>query len=64
MILILNRILILTKTLWNATKSGGYLEYFKYNFCYRISLWNLDPEENILKKFCGTKINFMSIINI
>ena len=32
LILILNRISILTKTLRNDTKFGGYLEYMKY--CY------------------------------
>ena len=32
LILILNRILILTKTLRNDIKFGGYLQYIEHNF--------------------------------
>ena len=63
-ILIRNRILILTKTLRNDTKFGGYLQYIKCNFCYWIPWKNPDPENKILEKVYGKKLNFMSIINI
>ena len=38
LILILNWISTLTKTLWNATKFGGYLYYLKHNFLFNTIL--------------------------
>ena len=61
LILIPNRILIFTNTLPSDTKFGGYLPY---NFCYEFHGKILILKKKILKKVCGTKLNFMSIINI
>ena len=72
LILILDRISIATKTLQSDTKVGEYLQYIMHNFFKWILWWNPNPghdpdpdpkTKKILKNVCGTKINFMSIIN-
>ena len=64
MILILNEIYILTKTLWYATKFGEYLSYLKHSFLLLNIVFDPDPEKKKLKKVCGTNLDLMSFINI